>query len=163
MKSILLVRHAKSSWDSPSLQDFDRPLNNRGIRDAPMMARRMKERKIHIDAFVSSPANRAFSTATFFAKEYGLKEKDIVQVPKLYHAMPETFESVIAGLEDDWQTIAMFSHNPGITDFVNELGIARIDNMPTCGIFGLHLLTDHWSEFDKAEKRFWLFDYPKNL
>jgi phosphohistidine phosphatase len=163
MKSLLLVRHAKSSWDSPSLSDFDRPLNNRGLRDAPMMARRMKERKIRIDSFVSSTANRAFSTAIFFAEAFGVKDSGIVKVPRLYHAAPDTFRDVIAQLNNDWQTAALFSHNPGITEFVNELDVARIDNMPTCAVFGVHAMCEHWQDFEKAEKRFWLFDYPKNL
>jgi phosphohistidine phosphatase len=163
MKSLLLVRHAKSSWDSPSLQDYDRPLNDRGMKDAPMMAKRLKERKVTVDAFVSSTASRAFTTAALFAKEYNVKEKDIVKIPKLYHAMPSTINEVIEQLNDKWHTVALFTHNPGITEFINMIGVARIDNMPTCGVFGLHLLDDDWSNFAKAEKRFWLFDYPKNL
>jgi phosphohistidine phosphatase len=163
MKSLLLVRHAKSSWDSPTLKDFDRPLNERGMKDAPMMAHRMIERKVHVDAFVSSPAKRAFTTASFFAKAFQQKDKDIIGVEKLYHAMPETFAEVIAELSNKWNTVALFSHNPGITHFANMLGVARIDNMPTCGVLGVHFMCDHWEEAMQAEKRFWLFDYPKNL
>lgn len=163
MKSLLLVRHAKSSWDSPSLRDVDRPLNERGLADASMMAQRMLNRKIHINAFVSSTAKRAFYTATFFAKAFQQKEKDIIGIPQLYHAMPETFSEVIAELSNHWNTVAMFSHNPGITDFANMLGVARIDNMPTCGVLGVHFMCDKWEDAMQAEKRFWLFDYPKNL
>lgn len=128
-----------------------------------MMARRLKERKIHIDAFVSSTAKRAFLTATYFAEAYNTKEKEIIGVPNLYHADPAAIAAVIEGLNDKWNTVALFSHNPGITAFVNELQVAKIDNMPTCAVFGVHLLTDHWKDFIQAEKRFWLFDYPKNL
>jgi phosphohistidine phosphatase len=163
MKSILIIRHAKSSWDSPTLNDFDRPLNERGLKDAPMMAQRLLERKIQIDAFVSSTANRAFSTAIFFAKAFKQKEKDIVGVAKMYHAMPEIFAEVIAELNNDWNTVALFGHNPGITHFANLLGVARIDNMPTCGVLGVHFMCDSWQDAMQAEKRFWLFDYPKNL
>jgi phosphohistidine phosphatase len=163
MKSLLLIRHAKSSWESPSIGDFDRPLNDRGLRDAPAMAKRLRERRIKIDAFVSSTAVRALTTARFFAAAYEVDEKDIVQVPTLYHAGPETFETVIAGFKNKWQTVALFSHNPGITVVVNQLELARIDNMPTCGIFGVHALTEKWGDFALAEKKFWLFDYPKNL
>ncbi len=145
------------------MQDYDRPLNDRGMKDAPIMARRLKERKISVDAFVSSTANRAFTTAVLFAKEYNVKEKDILKIPKLYHAMPSSITEVIEQLNDKWHTVALFTHNPGITEFINMVGVARIDNMPTCGVFGLHLLDDSWSNFSKAEKRFWLFDYPKNL
>ncbi len=163
MKSLLLVRHAKSSWDHPGLTDFERPLNKRGLSDAPMMAQRLLQRKVQIDAFVSSTANRAFTTATFFAKAYGVSEDHITGIPRLYHAMPETFTEVISQLNDQWRTVALFSHNPGITEFINELGLARIDNMPTCGVFGLHIKADHWADFDRAAKTFWLFDYPKNF
>jgi len=78
MKILLLIRHAKSSWDDISVTDFDRPLNERGKKDAPMMARRLSDKKIKIDAFVASPAKRAKKTAVFFAKEFGVDENDIV-------------------------------------------------------------------------------------
>lgn len=163
MKSLLLIRHAKSSWDSPSLTDFDRPLNDRGLRDAPMMAQRLLSKKISIDCFVSSTANRAFSTAVFFAKAFGQKEKAIVRLDNLYHATPRQFATVIGNLNDGWETVALFSHNPGITEYANQLGIARIDNMPTCGIFGVQAFCQKWASFAEAEKQFLLFDYPKNF
>lgn len=163
MKSLLLIRHAKSSWDSPSLSDFDRPLNDRGLRDAPMMAQRILSKKISIDCFVSSTARRAFATAAFFARAYGQKEHEIVRIEALYHALPPTFATVVGQCNDAWQTVALFSHNPGITEYVNQLGIARVDNMPTCGIFGVQAKCDSWAAFAEAEKQFWLFDYPKNF
>ena len=163
MKHLLLVRHAKSSWNNTSLSDFDRPLNDRGMHDAPMMAKRLIARKISIDQLVSSTANRALNTATLFAKELGIKQHDIVKVPMLYHASPDTFDTVIADLPDEHDTIALFSHNPGITAFVNQQKVAMVDNMPTCGVFGVHALADSWKDFAAAEKRFWFFDYPKNF
>jgi phosphohistidine phosphatase len=162
MKSILLVRHAKSSWDSNALTDFERPLNERGNRDAPLMAARLLERKVTIDGWVSSPANRAISTARLFAKVYGAEATNIITVPDLYHAPPSVFFAVIASkFNDDWRTAVIFSHNPGITEFVNLLGVARVDNMPTCGIFGLHADIERWRDFRDSKKHFWLFDYPK--
>lgn len=163
MKHLLLVRHAKSSWNNSSLTDFDRPLNDRGLHDAPMMARRLLAKKISIDQLVSSTANRALTTATLFAKELGIKQGNVVKLPILYHASPDTFEEVISGLSDEHDTIAIFSHNPGITAYVNQLKVAMVDNMPTCGIFGVHAITNNWKDFAGAEKRFWLFDYPKNF
>jgi phosphohistidine phosphatase len=163
MKSLLLIRHAKSSWDDPTMKDFDRPLNKRGCRDAPMMADRLLQRKVHVDAFVSSTALRAFTTAVFFAKAFNQSEKDIIAMDKLYHAMPKQIEEVITEINNNSNTAAMFIHNPGITDFVNMLGVAHIDNMPTCGILGVHFMCDEWKDAMQAEKRFWLFDYPKNL
>ncbi|HSC54599.1 MAG TPA: histidine phosphatase family protein [Phnomibacter sp.] len=163
MKSILLIRHAKSSWDSPTMKDFDRPLNERGLKDAPMMAQRMLDRKVKLDAIISSTAKRAFTTATFFAKAHQQKESDIKRIDKLYHAMPPVFEEVVAEISPAHNTVAIFSHNPGITEFANLLGVARIDNMPTCGILGVHFLCDDWQQAMQSEKRFWLFDYPKNI
>jgi phosphohistidine phosphatase len=163
MKSLLLIRHAKSSWDSPTLQDFDRPLNERGLKDAPMMAERLLRKKVHIDGWVSSTAKRAFTTAKLFAEVYKTDVQHISTYPALYHAPPLIFEQVISQLNDDWKTVAIFSHNPGITEFANQLGVARIDNMPTCSVFGVHFLCNRWKDALSSEVRFWLFDYPKNF
>jgi phosphohistidine phosphatase len=162
MKQLLIIRHAKSSWDFSVLNDFDRPLNERGHNDAPLMVKRLLQKKISIDAFVSSTANRAFTTAAYFAKAYDVKEKNIIKVPELYHAAPKIFYTVITSLNDSLQTVALFSHNPGITEFVNDLTNTRIDNMPTCGIYAIKTDADSWKEFYPAKKKFWFFDYPKN-
>jgi phosphohistidine phosphatase len=161
MKNLLIIRHAKSSWDNITQQDFDRPLNDRGTRDAPVMAKRLLKRDIEIDAFVSSPANRALSTATYFAETYEKKQKHIIQVETLYHAEVTTFYKVVSELVDDLKTVAIFSHNPGITEFVNSLTTSRIDNMPTCGIFAVKADIKKWKDFASATKVFWFFDYPK--
>ena len=161
MKQLLLIRHAKSSWDSLSQKDFDRPLNDRGHRGAPMMAKRLLDKKIDIDAFISSPAKRAFTTCKYFAETYNVKEKNIIAIPELYHAPVKNFYEVIINTDDVFNTIAIFSHNPGITEFVNELTDAAIDNMPTCGIFGVKAAISHWKDFEAAAKTFWFFDYPK--
>lgn len=160
MKRVILVRHAKSDWSVDS-DDFDRPLNERGKRDAPMMAARLQKRKIPIDAFVSSPAKRALRTAKIFAESLDIEKDDIILKRELYLAPPETFYAVIGKMDDKMNTIAVFSHNNGITDFANSLGVARIDNMPTCSIFAFSVDTDSWSEFRKAKKEFLFFDYPK--
>jgi phosphohistidine phosphatase len=162
MKSLYIVRHAKSSWDNIALPDFERTLNERGKKDAPEMAKRLLERKIKIDAFVSSPAKRAKKTAKLFIEAFGSDEDKIILVENLYHASGETFYEVISGLEDSNKHVALFSHNPGITDFVNTLcdGV-RIDNMPTCAVFAIEIDTKKWSEFRTANKKFLFFDYPK--
>ncbi len=141
--------------------DFDRPLNERGMRDAPMMAQRLLDKQIKIDSFISSPAKRALTTANFFAEIYSLKSGKLTTVQKLYHAHPAVFYEVIATINDSITTAAIFSHNPGITAFVNELTQTRIDNMPTCGVFAVKAGTDHWKDFRASKKTFWFFDYPK--
>jgi len=143
------------------MSDFDRPLNDRGKKDAPAMAKRLIKAGIDIERFVSSPAKRARQTAEFFADEYGIKEKKIRFLPELYHAAQPVFESVVDGLDDDDDTVAIFSHNPGITGFVNTLTSAiRLDNMPTCAVFVVHSETKHWQDF-RATAKFGFFDYPK--
>jgi len=164
MKQLLIIRHAKSSWDASVPRDFDRPLNNRGLKDAPAMVKRMIERKIAIDAFISSTAKRALTTASFFYDEYkkgGYKTQGIIGVPELYMASPSVFENTILDTDDEYKTIAIFSHNPGITEFANTLSSTKIDEMPTCSVFAIKLETDKWSDFLNAKKSFWFFDYPK--
>ncbi len=157
----MIRRHAKSSWATSGQEDFERPLNDRGHRDAPMMAKRLLEKQIQIDAFVSSTANRAFTTATYFAEAYHKTAADIQAVRKLYHAYEPVFSDVISQLADNIETIALFAHNPGITDFVNQLCSTKIDDMPTCGIFAVKLDLVNWKDFRSAKKAFWFFDYPK--
>jgi phosphohistidine phosphatase len=162
MKTLILVRHAKSSWDQPGLSDFERPLNERGKKDAPEMAKRLKERGIKVDSFVSSPAKRAKRTARFFAEEFNTDKDDIKLIDGLYLATPSAFASAILQLSNKDETVAMFAHNPGITEFASSLSNVKIDDMPTCAVFAVQAETDTWSEFEKAEKKFLFFDYPKN-
>jgi len=161
MKSLLIIRHAKSSWDLKTLNDFDRSLNERGHRDAPAMAQRLLAKNIAIDLFVSSSANRALTTATYFAEAYQKTESDILKIDELYHAMPDVFYKTIATINNSIDSVAIFSHNPGITEFVNELTSTKIDDMPTCAIFAVKVNSNSWSDFAKAKKEFWFFDYPK--
>jgi phosphohistidine phosphatase len=161
MKQLLLVRHAKSSWDDMSISDFERPLNVRGKQDAPAMAQRLLDQKVAIDAFYSSPARRAKRTATIFAKTYKKGKDDILFIPELYGAPEEVFYEVISNADDRFQSIAIFSHNPGITDFANELTDIKIDNIPTCGVFSVKIDCKQWMDFKKAEKVFLFFKYPK--
>lgn len=162
MKTLLLIRHAKSDWADASLSDFDRPLNERGKRDAPAMAHRLLDKKISIDAFISSPAKRARKTAGIFTKEYKQGKENIILKEELYGAGSAVFFDVVVRTDNSFENIAIFSHNPGITEFANQLTDARIDNIPTCGIFAITIDTDNWTGFLHARKNFWFFDYPKN-
>ncbi len=162
MKTLIIVRHAKSSWDIIGQEDSERPLNERGKRDAPVMAKRLKEKVKNIDLFVSSPAKRAKRTARYFASEYKTDKDNILVKKNLYEAAVADFVAVVENLPDKQDTIALFSHNPGITDFVNSLTKVRVDNMPTCGVFAITLNTNKWAKFSESEKTFLFFDYPKN-
>lgn len=161
MKSVIIIRHAKSSWDNIEESDFDRPLNDRGKADAPRMAKRLLERKVSIDAFISSSAKRARKTAALFIKEFNGDKEDIKLVPELYLAGPDAFYDAIAKAPASAKTIALFGHNPGITEFANDLTDVRVDDMPTCSIFAVKADIKDWAEFKDAEKQYWFFDYPK--
>jgi phosphohistidine phosphatase len=162
LKSLLVVRHAKSSWEWDDLNDFERPLNERGKRDAPVMAQRLLAASAVPDLLLSSPAKRARKTALLFAKEFGMPEEGILFKSELYHAPVEVFYEVIHKMDDQVNTLAVFSHNPGITAFVNEFTPVKVDNMPTCGIYAIRIKAERWSDFRKADKDFWFFDYPKS-
>lgn len=161
MKQVIVIRHAKSDqrfWGS----DFERPLNDRGKFDARAMGAKLKERKIHIHTWISSPAERARKTAEIFVGEFGLASEVINYISALYHPPPEIFYEIIETLTNDSNTIALFSHNPGISYFVNSLipGI-QIDNMPTTGIFAISANISLWGDFQQSKKEFLFFDYPK--
>ena len=162
MKKLLLVRHAKSSWDDPSISDFDRPLNDRGKKDAPEMAKRLSEKKIKIDALVSSPAKRAKQTCKHFAKELDFKKKNVVLEPRLYEATEGNFYEVVKSFKDKWDSVAIFSHNPSISSFANSLTKTKVDDMPTCSIFAVEIDVKKWKDFREAKKEFLFLDYPKN-
>jgi phosphohistidine phosphatase len=162
MKTLLLIRHAKSSWDQPGLTDFDRTLNERGKKDAPAMAKRVKEKGLEPDHLISSPAKRAKKTAKYFAEEFGFKKEDIKLVEALYGAGPTEFLQVVKDIDDSYSVVAIFSHNPGITEFASTLTNVRVDDMPTCAVFAMQIETDTWKDFVAGEKNFLFFDYPKN-
>lgn len=161
MKTLIVVRHAKSSWDDPLLRDFDRPLNERGKHDAPIMAERLLKKQPDIQAFISSPAKRARKTASIFAKAYGLEKDDVQLNDSLYMASENVLYDVIGKLPESLSTIAVFAHNPGITDFINTLTDVRVEDVPTCGVFAVRC-DGEWQSFRTAPKQFLFYDYPKN-
>jgi phosphohistidine phosphatase len=162
LKTIILVRHAKSSWDDFSLKDEDRPLTDRGKKNAPDMAKRLLKKKVPIDAILSSPAERAKSTAEYFAREYDISKKKIILIPELYMANNDAFVRTIRNAPEKANSIALFSHNDGITHFANSLSEAKVDNMPTCSVFAVKVDIKSWDEFEPGKSEFYFFDYPKS-
>ena len=126
------------------------------------MAKRLRKRGIKINLFLSSPAVRARTTARYFADEYDAGKNNIVLETKLYDASFNNFYEVLATIPDKYETVAVFGHNPGITDFVNTLSQVHIDDMPTCAVYAVTADTDKWTSFKNAGKHFLFFDYPKN-
>ena len=162
MKTLILVRHAKSSWDAPGLTDRERPLNDRGKKDAPEMAKRLKEKGIKVDLMISSPAKRAHKTAKYFAEEFGVKKDDILLAEELYMATHEAFTETVSRIREGYDVVILFSHNPGITGFASSLTNVKVDDMPTCALFAIQAETENWKNFQEAEKKFLFFDYPRN-
>ncbi len=162
MRTLLLIRHAKSSWEDAGTPDFDRPLNDRGVKDADAMAQRLYKRLPVIDAFISSPALRAKTTAEKFMAVFGVQKHLLVTEQYLYLAPPSFFTRYISTADDRLNSIAIFAHNPGTTDYANTLTTAvRTDNIPTCGIFAVSANIDSWKDFEAASKLFLFYDYPK--
>lgn len=162
-RRLFMIRHAKSSWKNPLQSDFERPLNDRGENDAPNMGKRLKSMGIETpNLIISSTAKRAAQTAKKIAKQIGYNKDDIKWVEKLYHCIPAVFEEVLYELDDDVKSVFMVGHNPGITDFANELSSTFVtNNMPTCAVVGAEFKLKQWSEFSRVDKKIIMFEYPK--
>jgi phosphohistidine phosphatase len=146
MKNLLLIRHAKSSWDDVALSDRERPLNKRGKHDAPVMGQLLKEKNLMPDVIVSSPAKRALKTAKLIAEAVGYPKKQIDIRDAIYEHGLDALLELIAGLNDDGQRVFLVGHNPEITTLANRLSGADIENVPTCGIVSITFPQDHWRE-----------------
>ncbi|MDH3646115.1 MAG: histidine phosphatase family protein [Gammaproteobacteria bacterium] len=163
MKQIALMRHAKSSWDNAELADIDRPLNRRGLRDAPMMGQRLADMGFVADYIVTSPATRAAVTARTIAEKIGVSSSAIKLEEDIYLADPVTLYQVMQQLDDSHQTVMLFGHNPGFTMLANEIGDASIDHMPTCSIAVFNLKIETWSRIARGCGELVFFDYPKSI
>ncbi|MBL8016029.1 MAG: histidine phosphatase family protein [Ignavibacteria bacterium] len=161
MKNLILVRHAKSSWDDAGLSDMERPLNKRGRHDAPMMGRILAEKGEKPDLIISSPAKRALSTAKRIADELGYDRSSIKINNSLYMADNDDFFSVIRDVKDKVSRLMIFSHNYGITDFANHITGESISNIPTCGIVKAELDMDSWTDILNTKGKLLYFEYPK--
>ena len=160
MKTLFLIRHAKSDW-SINVPDFDRPLNERGKKNAPKMANFLKNLGVRIDSFVTSPAKRALTTCKYFAEVF--ENENITKVEKLYDASSSDFLEVIENLSDEIENVAMFSHNNGITYFANSLTNENIVHLPTCAVVGFKIETENWQDFKNSKKEFLFFYTPKEI
>jgi len=160
MKTLYLARHAKSYWKDQSIPDIDRPLNSRGKRDAPFMGEVLNDKKIRTDLIISSPAKRTKKTAIEIAAKIGYPEKKILYNEELYEASSNTLVKVIKKVDDKYDSVMLFAHNPGLTLLNNHISNHYIDNIPTCGIVALQL-DKKWSEIDKNSCKFLFFEYPK--
>lgn len=163
LKILYLIRHAKSSWKFPDLADFDRPLNKRGKRDAPVMANFLKTIEVRPDIIISSPANRASKTAQVIADVLSYSPDEIQYENDIYEAGTMSLFNIVSNTDDKFRTAMLFGHNPGMTYFANALANLRIDNIPTCGVVCIELSISSWSEIKESCGVLKFFEYPKNL
>lgn len=161
MKTLYLIRHAKSDWSNPFLSDFDRPLNKRGQKDAPLMGNVLAKAHIHPDLILSSPAVRAQMTAIEIAKQIGYDSDSILYNETLYAADCTAIERVLQSIPSTQKTVFLIGHNPGLTDFAQYISGNPIENIPTCGIVCVKLKEDNWNSIEKNSALFVSFDYPK--
>jgi len=160
MKTLFLVRHAKSSRDDPNMPDKDRPLNDRGKRDAPKMGERLAKRDVKPNLILSSPARRALNTAEIIAKKLGYKLKDIVVDDRLYAVEADDLLRVIHRLGDKLERVMLFGHNPELTELAHRLS-SKITHMPTCAVAEFTFDAKSWSYIGKGKPTRVTVDYPK--
>ena len=162
MKTLTLVRHAKSSWKDTSLADRDRPLNRRGQRDAPEMGRRIAKAGLRPSLIVSSPAVRAWTTAKIVAKEIGYPLEFLQREKALYLGSVTDILDVIVAQDVGFNSMMLLGHNPGFTDFANYLVPGLTNNVPTAGVVSVSIDQEDWNLFERPDAQLVLYDFPKN-
>ena len=163
MKTLLLVRHAKSSWDNYGISDHDRPLDKRGLRDAPFMANLIKEKGIVPELLLSSTAERAMMTAKFFADVFDLPHADIDSRNSLYLCWVDDLDSAIRALPDDLDTVFVFNHNPTLEYLAGEYSKGNIDRFPTCAIGHFQADVQSWGDFTASQIQTLGYYFPKQF
>lgn len=161
MKTVYLVRHAKSSWKDETLADIDRPLNKRGKRDAPFMGRLLYEKGIKPDVLISSPAKRTRMTALAFAEALDYPEDKIELNPQIYEADVLDLLQIIQHCSDDLDSVMLFGHNLCYTDFANIYARPNLENVPTTGVVAIEFKVNQWQEVTSKNGKVLFFEYPK--
>ena len=161
MKTLYLLRHAKSSWDDGNLSDFDRPLNERGLRDAPIMGEILKNKIEQPELIISSSAKRAITTAEIIANSFNYDINKIIKEEKIYHSVVSDLMRIIYETHNTIERLMLFGHNPTFTLVVNYLSDKYIDNLPTCGFVQINFDLKSWEELESNTGKLILFEYPK--
>ncbi|MBE0643633.1 MAG: histidine phosphatase family protein [Bacteroidetes bacterium] len=161
MKTLYIVRHAKSSWDHAGLTDFERPLNTRGQHDAPMMGTVLKDLGARPELIRCSAANRALTTARFLAESLAYPPESIDIDASLYGAGPLEILSVVHNLPEDVQEVMLVGHNPTMHMVANRMGGFQADNLPTCGIVCIDFNVESWEEVTVSPGTIRYYEYPK--
>lgn len=160
MKKLFLIRHAKSSWDDPSLTDFLRPLNARGLRDAPRMAGILARSHPGIDLLLHSPAVRTTETASYFTEALGNNNMQVLAIPEIYDAPLSDLKLIVHSLDDRFSQVVMIGHNPGMSMLLHYF-TDQIYDMPTCAIAEILFDQESWKDCIGSVGHLVNFDYPK--
>lgn len=164
MKQLLLIRHGKSDWDSPTLSDHDRPLNARGRRDAPRVAEALRSRGVAPDQIATSTAVRAATTAAALAEGLGFSPEAILALPELYLASPRAILRAVQNLDESAGTALVFGHNPGMHETVNLLTAGPpVDHFPTLAVARIELPNEHWGSVEWGDGRLVELLLPREL
>ena len=162
MKTLYLVRHAKSSWDNKELKDIDRPLNERGYRDAHSMSAFLLENNYIPELIVTSPAIRAMTTAIIFSRVLNVPPDRVAIKDGIYEASIGKFLSVIEEFSENYNTIMVCGHNSTITQVANNLSADSIENIPTSGSVGIVFNINSWKDIKDSKGKRLFFRYPKS-
>lgn len=161
MKTIYLVRHAKSDWNSAHTSDFERTLNERGMKAAPFMATRLRGKKVRPEVVLSSPAKRALTTAEIFCDILGYPKEHIQKRSEIYEGGAGRLLTIIQQIPDDCTTAMIFGHNPTMTAFSNLLSGNSIDSLVTCGVVRIDMDIESWMEANADSGKLVWYDFPK--
>jgi len=162
MKTLYLVRHAKSDWSESNLQDIHRPLNARGYTDAYTMSAKLKENRIVPDLIISSPAIRAISTALIFCRAFNYDPANIMIREQLYESSVKDYIECICSAGNEYKQVMVFGHNSIITDCLNSLTTSFTEDMPTCSVAGVKAAITDWKELKNSKNELAFYDFPKN-
>jgi len=161
MKTLYLIRHAKSSWKYPDLDDFERPLNKRGREGLMLMGEFLKKIKVAPDLVISSPATRAAMTARIIADTINYPLEKILYSETIYLFGEDVLLHVIKDINDDVKKAMLIGHNPALTDLGNYISEQRISNIPTCGIFCVELNISSWAKIGEHGGKSKFFEFPE--
>jgi len=163
MKSLLIIRHAKSSRDPSGIGDYERTLEERGVRDAHAIGKYLRESSIRPDYLLSSPAVRAKQTAAIIAEEIGYPLDKIQAEELLYEQSTSKIIACLRNLQNCYSMVMIVGHNPSAQELVNALGNQSFSQIPSCGAVCLDFQVENWTEIDHGKGQVRFFISPEML
>lgn len=160
-KTLHIIRHGKSTWEMPEIEDFDRPLTSRGINNNYLMASRFAANFVTVDSILTSPATRALTTSVCFARSLGISLHKIVIEPHLYFSGIDVIFELILNTSNEINSLIIVGHNPDLTELANALVPSLTDEIPTSSVVTIRFNVENWQQISQPKVSEWFFDYPK--